>query len=117
LLLTYSHCIAQGINMTTAMTHQKEAVQSGFWPLYRYDPRLAQDGQRPFQLDSRKPKLPFEKFAMQEARFAMLARTDPARAKHLFELAQADIDDTWNYYSQMAAVERKITTQFEEVES
>jgi pyruvate-ferredoxin/flavodoxin oxidoreductase len=117
LLLTYSHCIAQGINMTTAMTHQKDAVQSGFWPLYRYDPRLAHDGKRPFQLDSRKPKLSFEKFAMQEARFGMLARTDPDRAKHLFALAQADIDDTWNYYSQMANVERTITTEIEEVES
>lgn len=117
LLLTYSHCIAQGINMTTAMTHQKDAVQSGFWPLYRYDPRLAHAGQRPFQLDSRKPKLPFEKFAMQEARFGMLARTDPEHAKHLFALAQADIDDGWNYYSQMAGVEREITTKLAETES
>ncbi len=117
LLLTYSHCIAQGINMTTAMTHQKDAVQSGFWPLYRYDPRLAHGGKLPFQLDSRKPKMSFEKFAMQEARFGMLARTDPDRAKHLFALAQSDIDDTWNYYSQMAGIERGITTKSEEVES
>ena len=117
LLLTYSHCIAQGINMTTAMTHQKDAVQSGFWPLYRYDPRLAHGGKLPFQLDSRKPKMSFEKFAMQEARFGMLARTDPEHAKHLFALAQGDIDDTWNYYSQMAGIERGITTKSEEVES
>ncbi len=117
LLLTYSHCIAQGINMTTAMTHQKDAVQSGFWPLYRYDPRLTHDGRLPFQLDSRKPKLSFEQFAMQEARFGMLARTDPDHAKHLFALAQNDIDDTWNYYSQMAGIERGIKTKSEEVES
>ncbi len=117
MLLTYSHCIAQGINMTTAMTHQKDAMQSGFWPLYRYDPRLADEGKLPFQLDSRQPKLSFEKFAMQEARFGMLARTDPEHAKHLFALAQADIDDTWNYYSQLAGMERGITTKSEEVES
>jgi pyruvate-ferredoxin/flavodoxin oxidoreductase len=54
---------------------------------------------------------------MQEARFGMLARTDPEHAKHLFALAQADIDDTWNYYSQMADVERKITNTIDEVES
>ena len=103
--------------MTTAMTHQKEAVQSGFWPLYRYDPRLAREGERPFHLDSRKPKMPFKQFAMQEGRFAMLARSDPERARHLFELAQADIDDQWHYYEQMAGVQRDIADEMEEVES
>ncbi|MEX2186649.1 MAG: pyruvate:ferredoxin (flavodoxin) oxidoreductase [Pirellulales bacterium] len=116
LILAYSHCIAHGINMTTAMTHQKDAVQSGFWPLYRYDPRLARKGERPFHLDSRKPKMTFEQFAMQEARFSMLARSDPEHAKHLFALAQADIDDQWHYYEQMAGVERAIRDDFEEVE-
>ncbi len=72
LILAYSHCIAHGVNMTTAMAHQKDAVQSGFWPLYRYDPRQAHEGGSPFQLDSRKPMAPFKEFAMQEARFAML---------------------------------------------
>jgi pyruvate-ferredoxin/flavodoxin oxidoreductase len=117
LLLTYSHCIAHGINMTTAMTHQKDAVQSGFWPLYRYDPRLAREGEHPFHLDSRKPKMAFKQFAMQEGRFAMLARSDPEHARHLFELAQADIDDQWHYYQQMAGVEREIPSETEEVEA
>ena len=107
-ILAYSHCIAQGINMSTSMTHQKDAVQSGFWPLYHYDPRLAHAGEQPFNLDSRKPKMSFKEFAMQEGRFAILARTDPEQAKHLFELAQADIDDQWNYYEQMAGIEREI---------
>ncbi|MEM9185077.1 MAG: pyruvate:ferredoxin (flavodoxin) oxidoreductase [Planctomycetota bacterium] len=108
LILAYSHCIAHGIDMTTAMTHQKEAVQSGFWPLYHYDPRLAHAGEHPFRLDSRKPSLPFEKFAMKEGRFAVLARSDPDQADHLFELAQADIEDQWHYYEQMAGIEREI---------
>ncbi len=58
--------------MTTGMTHQKDAVGSGFWPLYRYDPRQATEDGTPFRLDSRKPKIPFKEFAMQQARFAML---------------------------------------------
>ncbi|MGI9428066.1 MAG: pyruvate:ferredoxin (flavodoxin) oxidoreductase, partial [Bythopirellula sp.] len=107
-ILAYSHCVAHGINMATSMSHQKEVVQSGFWPLYHYDPRLARQGELPFRLDSRKPTIPFEKFAMKEGRFAILARSDPDQAKQLFELAQQDIDDQWNYYQQMAGIEREI---------
>jgi pyruvate-ferredoxin/flavodoxin oxidoreductase len=114
LLLAYSHCIAHGINMATSMTHQKDVVQSGLWPLYRYDPRLAHKGEHPFHLDSHKPTLPFEKFAQQEARFAMLARSDPEHARRLFELAQNDIDDRWHYYEQMAGVEREIPEELAE---
>ena len=117
LILAYSHCIAHGINMETAMTHQKDAVNSGFWPLYRYDPREAVAGGTPFHLDSRKPKMPFKEFAMQEARFAMLSRTDPAAAERLFNLAQQDIDDQWNYYEQMATVKRTMATESEEVKA
>ena len=108
LILAYSHCIAHGINMTTSMTHQKDAVNSGFWPLYRYDPRNSRTGEHPFHLDSRKPKLRFRDFAMQEARFAMLTRSNPEHAEHLLRLAQQDIDDQWHYYEQMAGVERDI---------
>ena len=58
LILAYSHCIAHGCEMSTAMTHQKEAVASGYWPLYRFDPRLGGQGKHPFHLDSHKPTLP-----------------------------------------------------------
>jgi len=110
LILAYCHCIAHGINMETAMTHQKDAVNSGFWPLYRYDPREATAAGQPFHLDSRKPKMPFKEFAMQEARFAMLNRSDPQGAERLFNLAQQDIDDQWNYYEQIASVKRTLAT-------
>ena len=113
LILAYSHCIAHGINMTTAMTHQKDLVQSGFWPLYRHDPRLAHDGGTPLQLDSRKPTIPFKQVAMQEARFAMLARSNPDVAEQLFAMAQEDINDQWNYYEQMAGVSREVLLQQE----
>jgi len=107
LIIAYSHCIAHGIDMATAMTHQKEAVKSGYLTLYRYDPRLGMHGaDQPLKLDSRKPTIPFEQFALKEGRFAMLARSDPERAKQLFKSAQADIDARWQYYEQMAGVHR-----------
>ncbi|MCA9169929.1 MAG: pyruvate:ferredoxin (flavodoxin) oxidoreductase, partial [Planctomycetales bacterium] len=108
LLIAYSQCIAHGIDMTTGMTHQKDAVKSGFWPLYRYDPRQARQGGHPFQLDSRKPTIPLKDFVMKEARFAMLARSDAARAQMLLQKAQADINDQFHYYEQMGAIEREL---------
>jgi pyruvate-ferredoxin/flavodoxin oxidoreductase len=108
LLIAFSQCIAHGIDMTTGMTHQKEMVKSGYWPLYRYDPRLAHDGGHPFRLDSHKPSVPFRTFAEQEARYAMLQRSDPQRAEQLFGLAQRDIDERWHFYEQMAGVERTV---------
>ncbi|NOX55727.1 MAG: pyruvate:ferredoxin (flavodoxin) oxidoreductase, partial [Planctomycetes bacterium] len=108
LILAYSPCIAHGIDMETSMSHQKEAVNSGFWPLYRYDPRLAHDGGHPFRLDSRKPTISFRDFALKEARFAMLSRSSPDRAEALFDLAQRDINDQWHFYEQMAQIEREV---------
>lgn len=109
LILAYSHCIAHGIDMTTSMSHQKDLVKCGFWPLYRYDPRNAHNGSHPFHLDSHKPSLKFKEVAMQEARFAMLMRSKPEHAGYLMNLAQRDIDDTWHYYEQLAGVEREFS--------
>lgn len=108
LILAYSQCIAHGIDMSTGMTHQKSVVQSGLWPLYRYDPTLAYDSEHPLHLDSRKPTMPFKEFAAKEARFSMVARSNPERAELLFDLAQKDIDDQWHYYEQMAGVQRNM---------
>ncbi|MEQ9407435.1 MAG: pyruvate:ferredoxin (flavodoxin) oxidoreductase [Fuerstiella sp.] len=110
IILAYSPCIAHGIDMSQMMSHQKDAVNSGYWPLYRYDPRLAHEGQHAFQLDCRKPRMSFREFAMKEARFATLTRTDPAEAERLFGLAQEDIRDQWHFYEQMAGVEREIAS-------
>ena len=108
LILAYSHCIAHGIDMSTAMSHQKDATQAGFWPLWRYDPRLARAGKHPFQLDSKRPTKPFSDFASKEARFAMLSRSHPETAKELLAQAQHDIDDTFHLYEQMAGLEREV---------
>jgi pyruvate-ferredoxin/flavodoxin oxidoreductase len=107
LVIAYSTCIAHGIDMATSMTHQKDAVRSGYWPLYRYRPSV-DDHQHPFQLDSSAPTVPLRDFAMQEARYAMLARTDPERSAELISLAQAAVEERWRYYEQLAAVERTI---------
>jgi pyruvate-ferredoxin/flavodoxin oxidoreductase len=106
LIIAYSTCIAHGIDMSTSMTHQKDAVKSGFWPLYRYVPSEA-DGQ-PFKLDSKAPSIPIKEFVESETRFAILQRTQPQRAAELVELSQADADERWRYYSQLAGVQRSI---------
>ncbi len=115
LIIAYSQCIAHGIDMSTGMSHQKEAVQSGYWPLYRFDPRVAHDNGKPFHLDSKKPTIPFSSFASKEARFSFLQRSNPERAEQLLRLAQNDIDDRWHYYEQIANVERSLAGLMDEV--
>jgi pyruvate-ferredoxin/flavodoxin oxidoreductase len=92
LIIAYSHCIAHGINMTTAMQNQKAAVNSGQWLLYRFDPRRAAQGENPLQLDSRAPKQKVVDFLMMENRFKMLLKSNPEHAKELFQQCQVDAD-------------------------
>jgi len=115
LVIAYSTCIAHGIDMATSMSHQKDAVRSGYWPLYRYRPSRDEHDQ-PFQLDSAAPTVPLREFAEQEARYAMLARTDPERSERLMALAQDAIDERWRYYEQLASVERRIPRPAEHTE-
>ena len=102
LVIAYSTCIAHGIDMATSMSHQKDLVDSGYWPLYRFDPTKAGDGA--FRLDSREPSTPFREVAKREARYAMLARANPEGAEELMDLAQQDIDDRWALYRQFTDV-------------
>ena len=87
------------------MTHQKDAVQSGYWPLYRYHPSDLEGGQ-PFKLDSKTPTVALAAFVGTEARYATLARTHPHQAARLAALAQADVSERWRYYEQLAAIHR-----------
>ncbi len=114
LLIAYSPCIAHGIEMATQMDHQKLAAETGYWPLYRYDPAREHAGLPGLRLDSRKPTLPFKEFAQKEARFAMLARANPTHAEELLARAQQDIDDRWHLYEQMVHIHR--TAEYAEVE-
>ena len=104
LIIAYSHCIAHGIDMTTGMTHQKSAVNSGHWPLYRYDPTLREQDKNPLQLDSKAPSIPFEEYAYKETRFKVLTKTKPERAKMLLEDAQKDVNRKWESYQKLAGI-------------
>jgi pyruvate-ferredoxin/flavodoxin oxidoreductase len=107
LVIAYSTCIAHGIDMSKSMTHQKDAVRSGYWPLYRFHPSEVEAG-RPFKLDSKAPSIPIRDFVATETRFAILERTHPERAAELAALAQADADERWRYYEQLAGIERTV---------
>ena len=107
LVIAYSTCIAHGIDMSKSMSHQKDAVKSGYWPLYRFRPSEIEDG-KPFKLDSNAPSIPIADFVATETRFAVLQRTHPERAAELAALAQADADERWRYYEQLAGIERTV---------
>jgi pyruvate-ferredoxin/flavodoxin oxidoreductase len=102
LIIAYSHCIAHGINMAKGMTNQKAAVESGHWPLYRYNPMLATEGKNPFRLDSKAPKMRFEEYAYMETRYKMLTKINPEEAKLLMAEAEEDVKKRWKIYEEMA---------------
>jgi pyruvate-ferredoxin/flavodoxin oxidoreductase len=103
LIIAFSHCIAHGIDMSQGMTHQKLAVQTGYWPLYRYHPDRAADGANPLQLDSKAPSIPLEEYLYSETRFRMLRQSNPEAAALRLAEAQQDVRDRWHAYEQMAA--------------
>jgi pyruvate-ferredoxin/flavodoxin oxidoreductase len=111
LIIAYSHCIAHGINMTTGMAEQKAAVQSGHWPLFRYNPELVAQNQNPLTLDSKDPTISFEQYAYNETRYKMLVKSKPEEAARLLKLAQEDVTSRWNLYKQMAAVKYNQETE------
>ncbi len=102
LIIAYSHCIAHGINMAKGMTNQKIAVDTGYWPLFRFNPMLETDGKHPFKLDSKAPKLRLKEFTSLEVRFNMLEKSYPERAKELAELAQEDVRIRWEIYESLS---------------
>jgi pyruvate-ferredoxin/flavodoxin oxidoreductase len=103
LIIAYSHCIAHGIDMANGLKQQKMAVESGYWPLFRYDPRVAENGDNPFALDSAKPKLPLRDYIYTEARYRMLQQMHPKDAATLLEFAQDDVNARYSYYENLAA--------------
>jgi pyruvate-ferredoxin/flavodoxin oxidoreductase len=104
LIIAYSQCIAHGINMRTGMTHQKDAVASGHWLLYRYNPLLAEEGKNPLLLDSRAPSIRMVDYAYKETRYKMLSKSQPERAEELMRAAQNDADRRWEEYSALASL-------------
>ena len=102
LIIAYSHCIAHGINMTTGMSDQKTAVDSGQWLLYRYHPDRAEQGENPLTLDSRAPSKRVQDFLFMETRFKMLTKSRPEEAKELWKLAQHDADTRYRMYEYLS---------------
>jgi pyruvate-ferredoxin/flavodoxin oxidoreductase len=89
--------------MRKGLEQQKLAVQSGYWPLYRYNPALATEGRNPMTLDSKEPTVPLDQFEYNEVRFRVLRQADPERASMLLELAREDVMRRWSEYEQIAA--------------
>jgi pyruvate-ferredoxin/flavodoxin oxidoreductase len=102
LIIAYSHCIAHGYDMSQGLNQQKRAVESGYWPLYRFDPRRIAAGETPLKLDSTPPKGKLVDFARNETRFRMVEQQDPARFRELMDEAQTDIYTRWATYEQLA---------------
>ena len=102
LVLAYAHCIAHGIDMTGALTQQEKAVDSGYWPLFRYDPRRVAAGESPLKLDSPAPKHDLSVFVDGETRFKQIERSNPEAYKRMLDQAQADIRDKYALYEQLS---------------
>jgi len=104
LIIAYSHCIAHGYDLKHGLDQQKLAVQSGYWPLFRYNPALVEQGKNPFQLDSKAPAIPLEKYIYNETRYTMLVHSAPAAAAALLKEAQSDVKTRWKMYEHMASM-------------
>ncbi len=102
IIIAYSHCINHGINMEKGMSNQKEVVSCGLWPLYRYDPRLVEQGKNPFQLDSKEPDFNLADFMYKEVRFKSLKAADPARAETLLKKAEVVARRQWKEYEYLS---------------
>jgi pyruvate-ferredoxin/flavodoxin oxidoreductase len=109
LIIAYSHCIAHGIALDTGIgaRQQKLAVESGQWLLYRYDPRRAERGENPLQLDSGAAKYKVKDFMLTENRFKMLTKSKPDDAKKFFDQSQTDAERRWKFYQFLAMRESK----------
>ena len=102
LILAYSHCIAHGIDMQKGLDQQYMAVNSGHWPLMRFNPVLRMQGRNPFLLDSPRPRFPLRKYHENELRFRMLASTDPETAERMLEYGQMQVNRRWRDYEEMS---------------
>jgi pyruvate-ferredoxin/flavodoxin oxidoreductase len=104
LIIAYSPCIGQGYDLIHGLDQQKAAVDSGHWPLVRYNPDLVKEGKNPLQLDSKAPSIPLEKYIYNETRYNVLVRSNPDAAKQLLELAQEDVNTRWRFYEYLASM-------------
>ncbi|MGD9638173.1 MAG: pyruvate:ferredoxin (flavodoxin) oxidoreductase [Alphaproteobacteria bacterium] len=107
IIIAYSHCIAHGYDLSQGLEQQKIAVESGLWPLYRFDPRRSTEGQAPLILDSKEPKRPVSDFMNNETRFKIVKNQNPERYEHLVAFAQEQVESRYKLYSHLAALGAK----------
>ncbi|MET0048627.1 MAG: pyruvate:ferredoxin (flavodoxin) oxidoreductase [Sedimenticola sp.] len=105
LILAYSPCIAHGYDLQQGLKQQDMAVASGYWPLIRFNPERRKAGERPFVLDSPRPRISLREYAYNEARYRVLQRTNPDEADHLMNVAQELVNLRWETYEHMATQE------------
>ncbi|MCE1252122.1 MAG: pyruvate:ferredoxin (flavodoxin) oxidoreductase [Anaerolineae bacterium] len=105
LIIAYSHCIQQGIDMQKGLNQQKLAVSTGAWPLYRYNPANVDEGKNPLTLDSKDPSVQLDEYVYNETRYRMLLQSDESRAEALMKNARQDVLKRWEMYKQMAAMD------------
>ncbi len=105
LIIAYSHCIAHGINMAKGLESQKLAVESGYWPLFRFNPENLKEGKNPMKLDSKAPKVKLEEYIYKETRYKMLTKSHPEIAKELLTHAQEEVNKRWKLYEQMSQMD------------
>lgn len=102
LIIAYSHCIAHGIDIRKGLEQQYRAVNSGHWPLMRYNPVIREAGGNPFLLDSPRPRLKLTEYQSAELRYKVLRAADPEEADRLIAIAQAQVDRRWAEYEELA---------------
>ena len=102
LIIAYSHCIAHGIDIRKGLDQQYRAVNSGHWPLMRYNPVIRESGGNPFLLDSPRPRLKLREYQNAELRYKVLHAADPEEADRLIDIAQAQVDRRWAEYEELA---------------
>jgi len=104
LIIAYSHCIAHGYDMAYGCEQQKLAVDSGVWPLYRFDPRRTAQGLPPLVLDSGEPKIPARQYMRNETRFRMVEKLNPERFKKLLASAEKQAKQRVAVYKQLSGL-------------
>jgi pyruvate-ferredoxin/flavodoxin oxidoreductase len=105
IIIAYSPCIAHGVDLKHNHRQQNLAVDSGHWPLFRFDPSLIEQGKNPIKIDSKPPSVPYREFVQSETRFAMLWRSHPEDAERFLEEAQHEVSERYHHYQQLAELE------------
>lgn len=105
LIIAYSHCIAHGYDLKYGMDQQKKAVDSGLWPIFRYNPDLKDSGKNPMKLDYKGPKIPVKEYMYNEARFKMVEKMNTQKAAEFLETATFHAQEMYKRYENLSKID------------